>query len=233
MSFSFKQFHVDDSACAMKVGTDGVLLGAWADTEGARRVLDAGAGSGLVALMTAQRNPDAIIDAVEIDPEAAEACKKNVEASPWSDRITVHQGSFEDLKGPYDLIISNPPFYTEDLHSPDKTRARARHAGELSPMTLVAYAAGHLSETGNLAMITPTTVQDELTFECALKGLNVRRLTYVSSKSGRQPHRLLWQISRKSEPCTQEREAIADGHDGWTEWYARLTEDFYLKLPKI
>ena len=128
--FHFKQFNIDDTLCAMKVGTDGVLLGAWADVSEAGRILDAGCGSGLIALMVAQRNAKARITAIDIDEGAINQSVVNVQASPWAERIEVLLADLRtySLDEHYDHIVSNPPFFNEALFSPTEQRAVARHS---------------------------------------------------------------------------------------------------------
>src|ERR1035437_1092252 len=121
--FQFKQFSVDQSGCAMKINTDGVLLGAITDADHPAAILDIGTGTGVIALMLAQRFADAEIDAVEIDPEAAKTAEVNFEASPFADRLNIYASGFEDYfdvypDRKYNLIVSNPPFYVASLKSP-------------------------------------------------------------------------------------------------------------------
>lgn len=233
MSFQFKHFFIDDTACAMRVGTDSVLLGAWADVAEAQTVVDAGAGSGLLALMVAQRNPGARITAVEVDAGAAGACRANVAASPWPDRIATVCAEMDAYAPatPVDLIVSNPPFFTEDLRSPDAARARARHAGTLSPLALVEMAAAMLSQQGSLAMVTPAGYEDAVTFSVTLAGLCVSRLCAVSPRAGRPANRLLWQITRRQEPCRRTQLALRGADGDWSADYLELTADFYLHAP--
>jgi len=138
--FTFKQFHIDHDRCAMKVGTDGILLGAWAPVADARRVLDIGTGSGLIALMLAQRSTnDCRIDGVELDKDAAEQARDNVAASPWASRVTIIENAIQDYQAvPYDLIVSNPPYFLAGQVFSDPARALARHTGALGPHALLA-----------------------------------------------------------------------------------------------
>ena len=133
-SFLFKQFIVHHDRCAMKVGTDGVLLGAWAPVDQAHTALDVGTGTGLVALQLAQRNPHLRVTAVEIDAPAAAQAAENVAGSPWPDRIEVVCADFNDFQpdGRFDLIVSNPPYFVDALPCPDRQRNTARHAGGLN-----------------------------------------------------------------------------------------------------
>lgn len=133
-SFKFKQFTIFHDKCAMKVGTDGVLLGAWAPADKAKRILDVGTGTGLIALQLAQRNPHARITAIEIDAAAAGQATENVSHSPWADRVEVICHDFRDYQpeNRFDLIVSNPPYFIDALKCPDEQRCTARHAGNLN-----------------------------------------------------------------------------------------------------
>ncbi|PTT52789.1 tRNA1(Val) (adenine(37)-N6)-methyltransferase, partial [Aeromonas sp. HMWF014] len=129
--FTFKQFHIEHDRCAMKVGTDGILLGAWAPVANASRVLDIGTGSGLIALMLAQRSrSDCLIDGVELDRDAATQARANVAASPWTSRVNIVENAIQDYRAPpYDLIVSNPPYFVAGQSFSDPARALARHTG--------------------------------------------------------------------------------------------------------
>lgn len=235
MGFDFKRFSVSDSRCAMKVGTDGVLVGAWADASGCSSVLDVGAGSGLVSLIMAQRFPHARITAVEIDPPAADDCRLNVGRSEWAGRIDVVCSPVEDFvpAGPVDLIVSNPPFFTENVLSPDSLRACARHGAGLTPVSLVAYAARHLSDGGSLAMITPFPRPDDdsIVYCAEMSRLKLRRMTAVSSRRGQAPVRMLWQFSRVDGPILRSELAIREASGCYSSDYVSLVGDFYLRLP--
>ncbi len=153
--FQFRQFHVGHDQCAMKVGTDGVLLGAWANAPAAGRILDVGTGSGIIALMLAQRYPIAFVSAVEIDANAARQAAENVRRSPWPDRIRVFNESFakfcqrpENGAGRFHGIICNPPFFQAGTRSRDLSRRRARHDDQLSIDELMIGAARVLDEAG-------------------------------------------------------------------------------------
>jgi tRNA1Val (adenine37-N6)-methyltransferase len=235
MSFDFKKFSVNDANCAMKIGTDGVLLGAWADVAGARSVLDIGAGSGLVALMVAQRNAEAAIVAVEVDAGAAADCAGNIAASPWSERIVVHTGDFANYAPtqPIDLIVSNPPFFTEALRSPSALRAQARHEAGLSPKTLIAYASRVLAADGSLAMITPCTDADNILYTAEMAHLKLRCCTEVAMRHGDEPTRMLWQFCRKDGHVAKTTLTLRASAHEWTDEYLQLTSAFYIKTPKI
>ncbi|MBK8339943.1 MAG: methyltransferase [Flavobacteriales bacterium] len=155
--FRFKQFTVQQDRCSMKVSTDGVLFGAWADYANAKRILDIGTGTGLLALIAAQRNTEAWIDALEIDDDAAAQAAENVAASPWADRIRVHRADARRVHAgdPYDLILCNPPYYSGYSASPDARIGLAKHSGELTFPELIDAVGKHLAPTGRLAVIIP------------------------------------------------------------------------------
>jgi tRNA1Val (adenine37-N6)-methyltransferase len=235
MSFDFKQFSATDVNCAMKIGTDGVLLGAWTDVSRARTVLDIGAGCGLVALMLAQRNAAAKFVAIELDAGAYADCQANIAASPWSDRIAAVCGDFASYEPgqPVDLIVSNPPFFTEALRSPSALRAQARHEAGLSPKALIDYAAKHLAADGMLAMITPCTDADDTLYRAEMAHLKLRRYTAVVMRYGDEPTRILWQFCRIDGHVEKSTLTLRTATHSWTDDYLRLTSDYYLKTPKI
>ncbi len=231
--FSFKQFTVHHDRCAMKVGTDGVLLGAWADVSQARRVLDIGTGTGLIALMLAQRSAEARITAIDIDADAVGQARENVTASPWADRITVEQ---QDLcryhaDERFDLIVSNPPYFNDSLKCPDAQRATARHTDGLDFHTLITQTIALLTENGRFAVIIPTDGMP-LFMEIALReGLHLHRRTLVRTKPDAAPKRVLLSFGRSSEVETVEDELVVElARHEYSEEYIALTRDFYLKM---
>ncbi len=232
--FTFKQFAIDDSMCAMKVGTDSVLLGCWTDVSGVRTVIDVGAGSGILTLMTAQRAPGASITAVEIDEAAARAAAANIEASPWARRcraVCSDAAAFTPDEAP-DLVICNPPYFTGGLLAPDRQRAAARHAeGSLGPLSVISLACRWLSPGGSLAMVTPADMAGDIVFEAEMHRMDVWRRCLVSTNAGKAPSRILWQLSPKGthtpEPDTH-LDVRTQGKP--SEQYRALTADFYLHL---
>lgn len=231
--FKFKQFEISDNVSAMKIGTDSVLLGAWAFQRfNAQEILDIGAGTGIISLMLAQRLPHAHITAIEIDSAAASECRDNIYSTPWKNRIDIVTG---DIRGyatncNFNAIISNPPFYDEPLKSPDPRRALARHGGSLEIHSLISISSQILEAGGHLAMIAPSRREEEITYLMAMNHLDVERLTRVSPRIGISPNRVLIEAVKG---LTQRYEINdlsireSSGDDYTTEYY-RLTCDFYL-----
>lgn len=217
----------------MKVSSDAVLLGAWANlTDSTRRIADIGTGSGIIALMMAQRAPQAAVEALEIDAAAAAEAAANVADSPWPERVNVRCGDFADWipAEPPDMIVSNPPYFTESLKAPDGRRALARHAGLLSPVTLIERAPALLGAGGTLAMITPANDEDSIQFAAAAARLSVERLTRVVTVEGKSPSRLLWQLRFGDAPTTLTTLTLRDAAGSYTTDYTNLVKDFYLWL---
>lgn len=236
MAFQFKQFSVEQDRCAMKIGTDGVLLGAWSPIpENAFSILDVGAGTGIIALMIAQRSFAEQIDALEIDEEAYEQAVENFENSPWSDRLfCFHAGLDEFIEEPedeYDLIISNPPFYTEDYKSDNEQRDLARFAEAMPFEELIEAAALLLSENGIFSVIIP--YKEEENFIALAKELDLFliKITRVKGTPTSEIKRSLLAFSRNiSEALPVDELVIETSRHIYTEEYIALTKDFYLKM---
>ena len=185
--FQFKQFTVWHDKCAMKVGTDGVLLGAWASVRNAHKILDVGTGTGLVALMLAQRSlPDADIVALEIDKAAAGQAGENVARSPWKERIEVVQADFRNYQSSdkFDVIVSNPPYFVDSLECPDQQRNAARHNDSLTYEELLEGVAGLLAEDGAFTIVIPTDVADRVKMTATAKNFYAVRQLNVITKPG-------------------------------------------------
>ena len=228
--FSFKQFTIHQDACAMKVGTDGVLLGALADVTAATHLLDIGTGTGLVALMLAQRNPSMSIDAIEIDSKAAKQAAENVAQSPWP-QIRVHCTALQTYTAnqPYNLIVSNPPYFVNSLKAPKAERTTARHTDSLSFNELVAGVDRLLSPSGKFWVILPA---DEQTNFCQLaqeKGLYPYRLIHVHPRAEKPAKRIVMGFSRTQITAQQEHLTIEkEQRHQYTDAFAQLTAPFYL-----
>lgn len=234
-TFRFKRFEVLNDRTAMKVGTDGVLLGAWCDVAGARRVLDVGTGCGVIALMVAQRNAEAIIDAIEIDGASAQEAALNFSRSPWSERLHVVACDFNSVEAwwsgeKYDLIVSNPPFFTNGILPPDASRMSARHTQHLTYGQLLKNAGMLLTDGGKIALITPFDSVKEIIEGCVFNNLNISRKVNIVSVYGSTPKRVLWELVKYS--CTMhESELVIEISPGvFSEEYVALCKDFYLKM---
>ena len=214
----------------MKVGTDGVLLGAWILVEEASRILDVGTGTGLIALMLAQRS-DATIDAVEIDESACEEAKCNFEQSAWSNRLHVYHSDFHLFADaphePYDLIVSNPPFFINSLKTKNEALSIARHNDMLSFNQLVSGARKLLGSSGRLCVIIPFASCTEFREFARLAGFYLRNQTNVIPKSGKAPKRVLLEFTLQPNYPTINELAILDEKGVYTNNYKSLTSPFY------
>lgn len=233
--FQFKQFRIHQERSAMKVGMDGVLIGAWADVSMAERILDVGAGTGLVSLMIAQRNPLAAIDAIEIDREAYEECLFNVEQSPWADRVKVTLNTFQDFASSfnekYDLIISNPPFFSNGLKATGYSRSQARHSDSLSLEELIAGIVRLLSAKGKAVLILPVESLSEIKKQVDSNQLFLSRLCRVKPNPLKPVFRVMIEMTPFECVCREEELMIEyEKHFDYTPEYRTLTRDFYLKF---
>ena len=229
--FRFKQFTVVQEKAAMKVGTDGVMLGAWASISDANRILDIGSGTGLIALMLAQRC-NATIDAVEIDEPSAQQAKENVASSEWSDRVNVICSSFQhfarDANEKYDLIVSNPPYFVNSLKSPEVARTVARHNELLPHDELIEGINTLLAETGKFAGIFPYIEGNIFVVKAANYGLFCTKRVNVLGKVRGPVKRLLLEFERKPKALVEETFCIRGDNSEYTVEYIQLTKDFYL-----
>ena len=230
--FQFKQFFVRHDRSSMKVGTDGVLLGSWIPISNQPfRILDIGTGSGLIALMLAQRCPEAQIDAIDIDGASCKQARENFAASQWAERLHVAQSSLQDWQNrEYDLIVSNPPYFVDSLKAPDAARCAARHNDTLPFRSLIAESARRLKPDGTLAVIVPAEAEDEL--QVLAEGLQCAQKCYVHPKPGRPAKRVMlaWKHSNTSARLggLTEHLTLEDDRGGRSEAYQQLTKDFYL-----
>lgn len=233
--FRFKQFTVYHDRCAMKVGTDGVLIGAWTDVTCSNEILDVGTGTGLIALMMAQRNPAATITAIDIDHHAVTQARENVGNSPFSDRMTVEQQDFRVCapKWParFDLIVSNPPYFKDSLPSPDARRTKARHSVSLTLQELLLSAGICLKPEGVLALILPYDKREELMLSAASHGFFLKRETVVYSMPGSLPKRLLteWTMLKTKNPLRNSL-TIEHARHHYSGEFIDLVRDYYLYM---
>lgn len=232
--FKFKQFTVYQDKSAMKVGTDGVLLGAWANLSDAKNVLDIGTGTGLISLMINQRlSANVIIDAIDIDEDAIVQAKENIEKAGAGNINCIRQSlqSFaENCNRKYDLVISNPPYFSSSLHSPDKQRTMARHTDTLPIEILIGLSARLITDTGKFAIIYPYTGKELLISITTDTGLYVSRITDVYPTPQSDPKRILLELS-KIETAVQHNQLIIETkRHVYSDEYIALTRDFYLKM---
>lgn len=233
--FRFKQFDIHQDRCAMKVGTDGVLLGAWVSLEHRpHAILDIGAGTGLIALMLAQRSDAMLIDALEVDDDAFEQCVQNFEASHWNDRLFCYHAGWDEfvdeMDDTYDLIVSNPPFYTADYRAEADSRAMARSNFSLPFEELLAGVPKFLNPGGVFAMVAPYAEEDHVITLARQVGLFPKRLTRVKGHAEAPFKRTLFEFSLEEfEPETGALVIEKERHV-YTEDYIALTKDFYLKM---
>ena len=232
-SFRFRQFEIMQDRCAMKVGTDGVLLGAWA--EGGRRILDIGTGTALIALMMAQRFPLAGVTGIDIDAEACGEARENVERSPFAGRVDIVHARLQEYGGEmkkYDSIVSNPPFFVNSLKNPGKARSVARHTDTLSFRDLFAGVKRLLVEEGVFSAIVPVEVVDNFVNEGYIHGFRLTRKCGVKTVARKQPKRYLLAFTRRpGVRLIEEEQVMMESPDRKSEWYEILTKDFYLQLP--
>lgn len=229
--FRFKQFTVYHDKCAMKVGTDGVLLGAWCPVKGygspvtGYRILDVGTGSGLIARMLMQRCPEAHIDAIDIDEAAAEQAKEN--------GVNAYCAKLQDWQGSYNFIVSNPPYFQNSLKNPDKARELARHTDSLSYEELIRHSARLLKEDGRLALILPAEAELEIRQLAASYSLYPTHITRVYSKETKPARRVLLSFvitSSRDHVITPVEDTLVLENEkgGRSAAYSELCREFYL-----
>lgn len=229
--FKFKQFTIHHDRCAMKVGTDGVLLGAWTNVQNIKSVLDVGTGSGLIALMLAQRNKDMLINAIDIDSDAVEQARENAMKSPFSSQIrcfnTSLQNYAQNCNRKYDLIVSNPPYFEQSLKSPEANRSMARHTDNLSVDELIRLSSELLSPDGRLSVIYPFEYKDYLLEQ---DYLFATRVTNVYPVPGSLPKRVLAELSKQKTSLTENDLLIEKQRHVYSDEFISLAKDYYLKL---
>ena len=251
-NFRFKQFEIEQDRCAMKVGTDGVLLGAWA--QGGRRILDIGSGTGLISLMMAQRFPEAEVVGIDMDADACGQAKENVMASPFRDRVEIEccrlqdfgadgcasetaglkSGALETAEGlkaagVFDAIVSNPPFFVDSLKNPDSKRTMARHTDSLPFRDLFAGVKRLLSDDGIFSAIVPVEVVEQFVAESCILGFYLIWKCGVKTVERKQPKRFMLSFAKhRISPYEEHVEIMVDSQGNRSEWYKKITEEFYL-----
>ncbi|OOF85695.1 tRNA1(Val) (adenine(37)-N6)-methyltransferase [Rodentibacter ratti] len=230
-SFTFKQFHINQQHCAMKVGTDSILLGARADIEQVKNVLDMGSGTGLLALMLAQRSsPDCLISAVELDPAAAQQARENIAHSPWLERINLIQADVRDFlhttAETFDLIVANPPYFEQGVECKNEKRKLARYIKQ-SHLDWLTWAVERLSETGKISFVLPYEAAKTLE---KLTALYCIKQTAIITKIGKSPQRMLITFSKQPQNLLRDQIVIYDEENRYTKEFIELTKAFYLKF---
>lgn len=231
-TFDFKQFSLSNDISAMKISTDGVLLGAWADVRNKKRILDVGTGTGLIALMLAQRNDNALITALDIDDNAFKEATLNTENSPWKDRVNVPHCDFKQFASSekYDLIVSNPPYFNNGIKAPDSSRATARHNDTLEYSDIIKATQFLLSESGIISLIAPADRLDDISYEATVNGFKIHRITTVFNKPGAKPIRILVEFGKEDKISERKTLYIRNENNQYSQEYKTLTKDFYINF---
>ena len=233
--FQFKQFSIQQNKTAMKVGTDGVLLGSWVViTRKEERILDVGTGTGLIALMIAQRSTAKVIDSVELSQAAYQQSTENFKKSNWSERLFCYHSSFQKfsnkMNGKYDLIVSNPPFYISTQETVLEDRAMARHSYHLPFNDLLLGVVKLLNKKGSCAFIIPFSEQDNFIVLAAEKGLFISQVTHVKGNNESPIKRSLLRFSFVKKEILRDVLVIENFRHSYTKDYIELVKDFYLKM---
>lgn len=232
--FRFKQFTIHHDRCAMKVGTDGVLLGAWANGEECNSILDIGAGSGLVSLMLAQRFRQAKIESIEIDAEASSQANENYKESSFPNLDECVNISLQDFAHgcdrKYDLIVSNPPFFSRSLKSPDHQRSVARHTDSLLIEEFVSLSASLLNDRGKIAFVFPYSEKGDLMEIAASNKLYISKMTNVYPTPSSEPKRLLMELSNIDQLTIETDLVVETARHVYSAEFVAIVKDFYLKM---
>ncbi|WP_186371693.1 tRNA(1)(Val) (adenine(37)-N(6))-methyltransferase TrmN [Yersinia alsatica] len=231
--FTFKQFFVAHDRCAMKVGTDGVLLGAWAPVEKARKVLDIGCGSGLIALMIAQRSaPEVEIDGVELEPEAAQQASSNAAQSPWAERVHIYAQDIHQFAEchphQYDLIVSNPPYFAPAVACRDEARDTARYTGSLTHDALLNCAEKLITKEGVFCVVLPHDLGEELARLAVQQDWFVHCQVDIRDRPGKPLHRMLLTLSRQPAETQYQHLDLRQSEGVYSPEFCALISEFYL-----
>lgn len=235
MAFNFKQFAIDDSECAMKVGTDSVLLGSWLNLSHCENILDIGTGCGILALMAAQESTASIV-ALELDSKAFNQADKNIRNSPWSNRIACINSSIQDysissVKEAFDHVITNPPYFSNSLKSPVDSRNKARHNDDLPFDVLVESVNLLLRKDGKLSVVLPLEAAPSFVNLCIINGFNINRQLDIKPKIDKPSNRILLEfIKGKCLDKQSDELSIRDEQSNYTSEYKSLTKGFYLNF---
>jgi tRNA1Val (adenine37-N6)-methyltransferase len=234
MTFRFKRFSVNDDMSSMKVGTDAVLLGAWARHGQGDHILDIGTGSGLIALMIAQRYPEAHILGIDIHPASITEAKKNFKSSPWRERLSAKEISLQEfsISNPekFGMIISNPPFFNDSLLPQTSNKMMARHTGMLGHDELAEGCTQLLTEKGKLSIILDMEGHETFNRHAQTKGLFLIRKLLITPVKGKAPNRILSEWGKKEAVMNTGNLCIRDRSGAFSPEYIELTRAFYLAL---
>lgn len=234
--FNFKRFTVHQSQAAMKVGTDGCLLGAWVPIEGVNHVLDIGTGTGLLALMCSQRlsafQPDFQIDAIEIEPSAVAQAEMNVAVSEWASSIHIIQGDVLSFtpQHKYDLIVCNPPYFVDSLKCPGAERNLARHSDSLPFSKLINKAKELLNPSGSFCLVMPIDLSEDFISQARMQGFSLKQKVTVHTTDKKEAKRVLLDLSLQKADELKTEKLIIQTKGEYTERYKSLLKDFYLNL---
>ena len=231
--FRFKQFAIEDNRCAHKVGTDSTLLGAWVDVKKAKHLLDIGTGSGLIALMLAQRtSPDTLIEAIEISLPDYSQASENVKHSPWHKKLRVQHSSLQQFERAtlFDCIVSNPPFFNNSFKPPNANRVVPRHTETLSFLDLIQHSLRLMANEGTLNVILPFTEGLQFIDMASQHSLLLSRKWAFRTRAEKPIERWLFEFRRKAQPLEEGEIRLYTTADEWSDDYKALTKDFYLKL---
>ena len=235
-TFRFKRFEVVNERSAMKVNTDGVLLGAsMTILPSDRNLLDIGTGTGTIALMAAQRHSDALcIHAIDIDEASALEAGANFRNSPWPENLQAFHASLDEYEATsvlpnYDLIFSNPPYFEDSLNAPEQRRNNARHTSTgLSYREILDFAAARLSDVGRVALVLPAETEQPLCRHARMNGLHLSMITRIKTVPRKEPSRIVAEFSRVRPDSAVERTLVIQNEGKYTEEYLSLMRDFYL-----
>ena len=230
--FRFKQFNIRQDNTAMKIGTDGTLLGAWVNVSGAKNILDIGTGTGVIGLMNAQRNTNANITAIEINEDAIVDATFNISESPWSQRVELIHTSLQSFQpiSKYDVIVSNPPFFEKSLKSTSNNRNNARHTDSLHYTDILAFAESHLNDNGIIALILPVENAEKCIEIAQDYNLHLKRKCWVKPVPHKPAHRIVFELTNTIQEKIDETELIVETgkrHD-YSDDYIALTNAFYI-----
>lgn len=233
--FQFKQFAIEQDLCAMKVSLDACLLGAMANIDNCQRILDIGAGTGLLSLMVAQRS-QALIDAIELDEQACLQAQLNIDNSPFAERIRLQRGDIQSFtpEQPYDAIICNPPFFSEQLKNPDPQRTLARHNDSLSFAQLCNSIATCLTASGHATLLLPVSEFDRFMHHATLQKLTLSAITWVQSRAHKPANRVIFVINKQTpyeQPPVQNHLCIYENSsNAYSADFKKWLQPYYLKL---